>query len=168
MTGDQPAQFIESSFNVNGRSVTTTVPPAATLLSVLRDDIGLTGTKFNCEQGECGACTVLLDDRPVNACLVLAASADGHRVTTIEGLSTDSEPHPIQDAFMACDASQCGYCTPGMVMSTKALLDRTASPTRAQIEGAIAGNYCRCTGYESIINAIGRACGHADQHGGTS
>lgn len=149
---------IVSRVVVNGRPVTTSAPSSATLLSVLRDDIGLTGTKFNCEQGECGACTVLMDDRPVNACLVLAASADGHRITTVEGVGHDGSPSAVQDAFMSCDASQCGYCTPGMVMSATALVARTTTPSRPEVEEAIAGNYCRCTGYESIIAAVESAC----------
>lgn len=154
MTSDS----IVSRLVVNGRRVTTSAPPSATLLSVLRDDMGLTGTKFNCEQGECGACTVLMDGRPVNACLVLMASADGHRVTTVEGVAHGGPTSVVQDAFMSCDASQCGYCTPGMVMSATALLARTHAPARSDIEEAVAGNYCRCTGYESIIGAIERAC----------
>ena len=141
---------------VNGVSTQVTAPVSATLLSVLRDQLGLTGTKFNCEQGECGACTVLMDRRPTNACLVLAASADGHEVTTIEGLGTEA-PSIVQEAFMSCDASQCGYCTPGMIMSATALLERCPHPSRGDVEEAVSGNYCRCTGYESIVNAIERA-----------
>jgi aerobic-type carbon monoxide dehydrogenase small subunit (CoxS/CutS family) len=150
---------IESRFAVNDRTVTVVAPDSATLLGVLRDRLGLTGTKFNCEQGECGACTVLLDGQPVNSCLVLAASVDGHDVTTVEGLAPAGCPTRVQDAFMSCDASQCGYCTPGMVISATALLGRTPSPSRAEIEQAVAGNYCRCTGYESIFQAIERAAG---------
>lgn len=145
---------VESAFEVNGRKTTVSAPASATLLSVLRDRVGLTGTKFNCEQGECGACTVLLDDQPVNACLVLAASAHGHQVTTVEGLADEGEPSPMQDAFMRGDAAQCGYCTPGMVVSATALMCRTSHPSRADIEHALSGNYCRCTGYESIVTAV--------------
>ena len=141
---------------VNGDVREVAVPPSTTLMGVLRDQWGLTGTKFNCEQGECGACTVLLDERPVNACLVLAASADGHRVVTVEGMG-GAAPSAVQEAIMSCDASQCGYCTPGMVVSATALVARCPSPSRADIDEAIAGNYCRCTGYESIITAIERA-----------
>jgi carbon-monoxide dehydrogenase small subunit len=155
---------VDSAFEVNGRPTTVSAPASTSLLSVLRDRVGLTGTKFNCEQGECGACTVLLDDQPVNACLVLAASAHGHQVTTVEGLATAGQPSPVQDAFMRCDAAQCGYCTPGMVLSATALLGRTAHPSRADIEQALSGNYCRCTGYESIVTAVEAA---ADQRGRT-
>ena len=155
MTDVEPA--IASRIEVNGRTTTVRAPVSATLLNVLRDNLGLTGTKFNCEQGECGACTILMDDRPVNACLVLAASADGHAVTTVEGLADKGEPTAVQDAFMTCDAAQCGYCTPGMVMSATALLHRTPSPTRDEIVEAVSGNYCRCTGYESIVTAIQEA-----------
>ncbi len=148
---------VESRLLVNGRHVAVTAPASTTLLGVLREQLGLTGTKLNCEQGECGACTVLLDGRPVNACLVLAASAGGHEVVTVEGLSEPGFPSRVQEAFMTCDAAQCGYCTPGMVMSATALLDRCPHPSRSEIEEAVAGNYCRCTGYESIVRAIATA-----------
>lgn len=141
---------------VNGERREVTAPPSATLLGVLREQLGLTGTKLNCEQGECGACTVLIDDRPVNSCLVLARTASGSRVTTIEGIAPEGVAR-VQEAFMAADASQCGYCTPGMVVSAAALLARRPDPSRAEIEEAISGNYCRCTGYEAIVNAIERA-----------
>lgn len=144
------------TITVNGDLREVAVAPSVTLLGVLRDEWGLTGTKFNCEQGECGACTVLLDELPVNACLVLAASADGHDVVTVEGIG-DPVPSAVQEAIMSCDASQCGYCTPGMVVSATALIARCPRPTRADIDEAIAGNYCRCTGYESIITAIEQA-----------
>jgi aerobic-type carbon monoxide dehydrogenase small subunit (CoxS/CutS family) len=121
---------------------------------VLRDDLRLTGTKYNCEQGECGACTVLLDRRPVTSCLVLGVSAAGHDVVTIEGVGSAAELHPVQRALVAHDAAQCGYCTPGMVMSAIALLEHDPSPSRSDIEEALAGNYCRCTGYEAIVTAI--------------
>jgi carbon-monoxide dehydrogenase small subunit len=144
------------SITVNGVAREVAVPPSTTLLGVLRDHWCLTGTKFNCEQGECGACTVLMDELPVNSCLVLAASADGHDVVTIEGVGAPT-PSAVQEAIMSCDASQCGYCTPGMVISATALIARCPKPTRDDISVAIAGNYCRCTGYESIITAIEQA-----------
>lgn len=146
------------ALEVNGVLRQVDAPPSASLLGVLRGPLGLTGTKFNCEQGECGACTVLIDDRPVNSCLILAASAAGHAVTTIEGVSAGGT-NAIQDAFMDSDAAQCGYCTPGMVMSATALLQRNPEPRRVDIEEAVAGNYCRCTGYESIVNAVQGAAG---------
>jgi aerobic-type carbon monoxide dehydrogenase small subunit (CoxS/CutS family) len=154
---------LESVIDVNGRMTRVRASAATTLLAGLRDHVGLTGTKFNCEQGECGACTVLLDGQPVNACLVLVASAHGHSVTTVEGVGASERPSAIQDAFMRCDASQCGYCTPGMVVSASALLARTERPTRAEIAQALAGNYCRCTGYESIVNAIAAAAGDREE-----
>ncbi len=129
-----------------------------TLAQVIRGpQVGLTGTKQGCELGDCGACTVLLDGKPVNSCLVLASQADGGHVTTIEGLSRDGKLHPIQQAFVDAGAVQCGYCTPGMVLKAKSLLDRNPSPTRQQIREAMVGNLCRCTGYFKIVNAIERA-----------
>lgn len=145
------------TLTVNDREHLVTAPPSATLLTVLREELGLTGTKFNCEQGECGACTVLIDGRPANACLILAATVEGRRLTTIEGVGGIGHTTAVQNAFLACDAAQCWYCTPGMVLSATALLDRTDDPGRPEIEEAIAGNYCRCTGYESIVHAIERA-----------
>lgn len=145
--------------NVNDTVYEMTTAPSATLLTVLRDHLGLTGTKFNCEQGECGACTVLIDGRAANSCLVLAVTASGSAVTTIEGVGAGGTS-AVQDAFLECDAAQCGYCTPGMVMSATALLERVPQPARPDIEEALAGNYCRCTGYESIFNAVERAAAH--------
>lgn len=142
---------------VNGRAREVRSLPAATLLTVLRDNLGLTGTKFNCEQGECGACTVLIDGRAVNSCLVLGVTVSGQQVETIEGLGTGERLDVVQESFVECDAAQCGYCTPGMVMSAKALLATTSSPSRVDIEAALAGNYCRCTGYDSVIQAVERA-----------
>jgi aerobic-type carbon monoxide dehydrogenase small subunit (CoxS/CutS family) len=153
------SEQISYSLTVNGEHHQVTAPPSATLLGVLRDRLGLTGTKFNCEQGECGACTVLVDDRPANACLVLAVTVAGHPVTTVEGLGGESTTNGVQDAFMACDAAQCGYCTPGMIVSATALLQRNRDPMRTDIQEAISGNYCRCTGYESIVSAIEAAAG---------
>jgi aerobic carbon-monoxide dehydrogenase small subunit len=142
---------------VNGEPRDLMVDLRACLLEVLRDDLGLTGTKRGCDLGECGACTVLLDGRPVNACLVLAAEADGRSVLTIEGVAQD-QLHPIQQAFVDCGAVQCGFCTPGMVMSAKAFLDqaleRPEPPSRAEIRRALSGNLCRCTGYRKIVDAV--------------
>ena len=129
-----------------------------TLAQVIRGpQIGLTGTKQGCELGDCGACTVLLDGKAVNSCLILAAQVDGSKVITIEGLSRDGRLHPIQQAFVDAGAIQCGYCTPGMVLKAKALLDTTPTPTRQEIREAMVGNLCRCTGYFKIVNAIERA-----------
>lgn len=130
--------------------------PAAdrSLLDALRDDLGLTGTKKGCDAGDCGACTVLLNGVSVNACLVLAAQAEGVEVLTIEGVAVDGQLHPLQEAFIRHGAVQCGYCTPGMVLSALAWLGETPHPDRAKIQEAIAGNLCRCTGYVQIIDAI--------------
>jgi carbon-monoxide dehydrogenase small subunit len=121
---------------------------------MLRDDLGLTGTKYGCGEGDCGACTVLLDDQPVNSCLVLAAQVDGRKVTTIEGLADGDQLHPLQSAFIEKGAIQCGFCTSGMILSAKALLDNNPDPTELDIRTAISGNLCRCTGYQKIVEAI--------------
>jgi carbon-monoxide dehydrogenase small subunit len=139
---------------VNHQEYELTVSTHRTLLKVLRDDLQLTGTKNGCEAGECGMCTVLMDGKPVNSCLVLAVAADRKEITTIEGLSRDSQLHPLQDAFVSHGAIQCGYCTPGMIMSAKALLDENADPTEIEIRRALAGNLCRCTGYTKIVQAV--------------
>jgi carbon-monoxide dehydrogenase small subunit len=139
---------------VNGREIGIDVEPHHTLLEVLRDDAGLTGTKECCLVGECGACSVLVGDRSVDACLVLAAEADGWEVTTVEGLASGPELHPLQAAFLATGAAQCGFCIPGQLVSGAALLARTPHPTRAEIEEGLAGNLCRCAGYEQIFEAV--------------
>lgn len=139
---------------LNGREVALDVEPSHTLLDVLRDEAGLTGTKECCLVGECGACTVLVGDRSVDACLVLAAEADGWRVTTVEGLASGAELHPLQSAFLATGAAQCGFCIPGQLVSGAALLAHTPHPTRAEIEEGLAGNLCRCAGYEQIFEAV--------------
>lgn len=139
---------------VNGDVYAVQVEPRRTLLDVLREDLGLTGTKKGCDHGDCGACTVLLDGEPVNSCLVLAVEAAGHKITTIEGLAAAGRLHPIQEAFIAQGAVQCGYCTPGMVLTAKALLDKNPHPTEEEIREAISGNLCRCTGYAKIVKAI--------------
>ena len=139
---------------VNGRAVDLPVKPAWTLLHVLREELRLTGTKKGCEQGDCGACTVLLDGLPVNACLVLALQAEGRAVETIEGLGTPENLHPLQESFLENGAVQCGYCTPGTLMSASSLLRDNPSPSLDEIRRAISGNICRCTGYTKIVKAI--------------
>ena len=147
-------------FNLNGESVQVEIEPHLTLLQLLRDKLELTGTKEGCGMGECGACTVLLDGKTVNSCIFPAIEVDGKSVTTIEGL-TDAQGnlHPIQKAFIEYGAIQCGFCTPGMVLSAKALLDENPKPTEAEIRTGIAGNLCRCTGYLQIFQAIKAASG---------
>jgi carbon-monoxide dehydrogenase small subunit len=139
---------------VNDREVETAVAPNTTLTDLLRYQLDLTGTKKGCETGDCGACTVILDGLPVNSCLVLAVQADGCTVETIEGLESEAGLHPIQEAFVEKGAIQCGFCSPGMIMSAKHLLDRNPHPQESEIRGAISGNLCRCTGYQKIIEAI--------------
>ena len=139
---------------INGEDHELYTEPHRTLLEVVRDSIGLTGTKEGCGTGDCGACTVLLDGKPVNSCLVLIPEADGHEVTTIEGLATEGRLHPVQQAFVSESGLQCGICTPGMVLSAVALLRRNPEPTETEIRYAIAGNLCRCTGYDKIVRAI--------------
>lgn len=142
---------------VNGQSVDAAVEPNLTLLQFLREDLGLTGTKHGCGLGDCGACTVILDGQAVNSCLVLAIHANGREVLTIEGLAEDGKLHPIQQAFVDKGSIQCGFCTPGMILSAKALLDANPKPTEQEIRMAISGNLCRCTGYQKIVEAIGEA-----------
>jgi len=139
---------------INGRSRSVRVAPHHTLLEVLREDLGLTGTKSCCLVGECGACTVILDGRSVDSCLVLGVEADGGEVVTIEGLSVNGRPAPLQQAFVDQGAVQCGFCIPGQVMSAHALLVGNAHPGRAEVEEALAGNLCRCAGYEQIVEAV--------------
>jgi aerobic-type carbon monoxide dehydrogenase small subunit (CoxS/CutS family) len=140
--------------SVDGRARALEVAPHHTLLDVLRDDLRLTGTKECCLVGECGACTVLVDGRPVDSCLMLAVEADGTEITTVEGLATDGRLSPLQQAFLDKGAAQCGFCIPGQLMSAHAFLRDTPAPTREAAEEAIAGNLCRCAGYEQIIDAI--------------
>ena len=142
---------------VNGESYETLAESCETLLEILRERLGLTGTKHGCELGECGACTVLLDGMPVLSCLVLPDQLEGAEVTTVEGLAEGPALHPLQEAFMALGASQCGYCTAGMLLSAKALVDEQPDPTREEIRAALAGNVCRCTGYASIVDAVAQA-----------
>jgi carbon-monoxide dehydrogenase small subunit len=148
------------SLTINGEEYEVAVIPNRTLLEVLREDLSLTGAKEGCDDGLCGSCTVLLDGKPVRSCLLLAVEAQGYRITTIEGLAQQGELHPLQQAFIVQGAVQCGYCTPGMILTAKALLDENPSPTRHEILEALSGNFCRCTGYNKIVTAID-AC--ADQ-----
>lgn len=142
-------------FRVNGEQTTVHVEPTKTLLDVLREDLFLTGTKRGCDSGECGACTVLLNGQAVNSCLILAAELDGKDVLTIEGLSKDrKELHPLQKAFIEKGAVQCGFCTPGLIMTAKALLDKNPNPTEEEVRYGVSGNLCRCTGYSKIVEAI--------------
>ena len=142
------------ALTVNGEQREADVPSAATLVEMLREHLGLVGTKVGCGHGECGACTVLLDGEPVNSCLVFAAQCDGHEVTTIEGLRRNGALDRIQNAFVDAGAVQCGFCTPGMIMSAAALLSFNPEPSRDEIEEAISGNLCRCTGYVKIVDAV--------------
>ena len=151
---------------VNGHPETAAVPAGLTLLELLRDRLYLTGTKEGCGIGECGACTVLMNGAPVTACLVLAVEADGAEIQTIEGEATDGVLSDLQKAFIDAGAVQCGFCTPGMIMSARALLERSPNPTDEEIVEAIAGNLCRCTGYEGILNAVRLAADRRTMTGG--
>jgi carbon-monoxide dehydrogenase small subunit len=142
------------NLNVNGKMHQIPIKPWATLLEVIRDDLGLTGAKEGCGEGECGACTIIMDGKAVNACIVLAAEANGKEITTIEGLADGGNLHPIQQAFFEIGGLQCGFCTPGMVLSTKVLLDENANPSDEEIRQGLAGNFCRCTGYTKIIESV--------------
>jgi carbon-monoxide dehydrogenase small subunit len=139
---------------VNGDPRECALEPATTLLEALRYHLGLTGTKQGCDKGDCGACTVLIDGEPVVSCLTLALACEGHEVTTVEGLARPGAPHPLQDAFDRTGGAQCGFCTPGMLMSAVALLRRNPSPSREQVAHALSGNLCRCTGYAKIFEAV--------------
>lgn len=146
-------------FTVNGREHETIVEPHMLLIDVLRDNLGLTGTKYACGGGDCGACTVLIDGKPSFSCLTLAVTAIDKEITTIEGLTDKGDLHPIQRAFVDKGAVQCGFCTPGMLLSAKALLDQNPEPSRDEIKSALAGNLCRCTGYVKILDAVEAAAG---------
>jgi carbon-monoxide dehydrogenase small subunit len=139
---------------INNKAYDLTVEPNRTLAEVIRKDLGLTGTKVGCEVGDCGACTVIIDGEPVNSCLVLAVQADGRNIVTVEGLESDGKLHPLQQAFIDKGAIQCGFCTPGMILSAKSLLDKNPRPTEEEVRKAISGNLCRCTGYQKIVEAI--------------
>ncbi len=144
-------------FVINGQPVGIVVKPWRTLLEIIREDLNLTGTKEGCGHGECGSCTVMMGGKTVNSCLVPALEADGQEILTIEGLSEAGNLHPIQEAFVENSGMQCGFCTPGMIISAKALLDRNPDPSEEEIREAIAGNFCRCTGYTKIVESIGAA-----------
>ena len=154
MTRDCPPKSVSISLIVNGQRVSYEVEPRMTLAEFLREKLDLTGTKVGCNRGECGSCTVLMDGRPVLSCTVLAVEAIDREVCTIEGLARDGTLHPIQEAFLEHDAFQCGYCTPGMILSAKALIDEKREPSRMEIQEALSGNLCRCTGYNKIIKAV--------------
>jgi len=139
---------------VNGREYEVAVSPHRTLLKVLREELGLIGAKEGCDLGSCGACTVIIDGKPVLSCLTLACSCEGKEILTIEGISSEGKLHPLQDNFMKYGAVQCGYCTPGMIMSAKSLLDENPNPSELDARRAISGNLCRCTGYVKIVEAI--------------
>lgn len=150
---------------VNGQEHRVLIPAHRTLLEVLREDLGLVGTKHGCELGECGVCTVLVDGEPALSCLLLAQELEGKDITTIEGLARDGELHPLQRAFVEHGALQCGYCTPAMVLVAKALLDRVPQPTHEEIREAVAGVFCRCTGYVKILEAVQAAARSVAQSG---
>jgi carbon-monoxide dehydrogenase small subunit len=145
------------AFQVNGADVELLVEPRETLLQVLREKLGLTGTKQGCDLGDCGACTVVIDGQPALACLTLAIEMEGKKILTIEGLSSNGKLNPLQQAFMDEGAVQCGYCTPGMIMSATALLNQNPHPTEEEVRRGMAGNLCRCTGYTKIIKAVLKA-----------
>jgi carbon-monoxide dehydrogenase small subunit len=153
---------------VNGRPLKAQVEAGDTLLEVLRERLGARDVKNGCGQGDCGACTVLLDGKAVNSCLTLAVQADGRDVTTLKGLGTPEHPHPLQESFVEHGAVQCGFCTSGMVLAAKAFLDENPNPTRAEIREGISGNLCRCTGYTKIVDAIEDAARRCEPVGGRS
>ncbi len=145
---------VRVSFTVNGDPREVDVEPAATLLEVIREELGLTGAKEGCGKGECGACTVLMDGKAVPSCLVLAAGVEGRNITTIEGLADGGKLHPLQESIVKYHASQCGFCTPGVILTAKAFLDVNPHPTEEEVREALMANLCRCTGYEKIVDAI--------------
>ncbi len=154
--------MIGLSLRVNGQSYELAVEPHRTLLEVLRNELALTGTKSNCQAGECGTCTVLVDGRAVNSCLFLAARAEGSEILTVEGLANDEGLHPLQQAFIQNAAIQCGYCTPGFLMSVAAVLRENSKPSLEELRKAVEGNLCRCTGYTGIIQALGQVADAAE------
>jgi aerobic-type carbon monoxide dehydrogenase small subunit (CoxS/CutS family) len=154
-----PRQKTHAAFVVNGETQELAIAPNKTLLEVLREDLGLTGTKHGCELGECGTCTVLVDGVPVLSCLALALTYQGRRVETVEAMASGGRLHPLQEAFAELGAAQCGYCTPGFLLAAQALLAERPSPTRAEITEALSGNLCRCTGYLKIFEAVELAAG---------
>jgi aerobic-type carbon monoxide dehydrogenase small subunit (CoxS/CutS family) len=145
---------VDITLKVNGEAYELEIEPQRTLVEVLRETLGFTGTKKSCNEGECGACTVIMDGKPVASCLVLALDAQGKEILTIEGLAKGENLHPLQVAFVRKGGIQCGFCTPGMIMSAKALLDANPKPTALEVRKAISGNLCRCTGYQQIVDAV--------------
>ena len=156
---------VHITLRVNGEEVEVSFAPYKTLLEVLREDLDLTGTKHGCELGECGACAVLVDGQPLLSCLKLAIECDGSSIETIEGLATGPELHPLQTAFADLGGSQCGYCTPGVVMTAKGLLDKEPNPSRERIKEALSGNLCRCTGYQQIVYSVEQAARTINERG---
>ena len=157
---------VEVNIGVNGRRYVLAIEPYETLLDVLRNRLGLTGTKYGCGKGECGECTVNVDGKAILSCLTLAAQVDGKEILTIEGLQRGAELHPLQEAFVKHSAVQCGYCTPGMIMAAKALLDRERNPSEEVVKRALSSNLCRCTGYAQPVRAVLEAAGTVRrQHG---
>jgi aerobic-type carbon monoxide dehydrogenase small subunit (CoxS/CutS family) len=152
-----------NTLNVNGKKMPVDVDSVVSLLGVLRNDLGLTGSKYGCGEGQCGACTVLLDGQPVRSCITQVGRAAGKQITTIEGLEKDGKLHPLQEAFIKADAMQCAYCTSGMIMSASALLSKTPRPSRDEIVSGMNGNICRCGTYQRIVNAIEIASGTAKE-----
>jgi carbon-monoxide dehydrogenase small subunit len=159
-----PAKIV--TFNLNGRETDVMVQPMTTMQSLLREQLGYTATKIGCRQGGCGSCTILVDGEPMAACLLPVEDIAGKEVTTLEGITPDHGLHPLQESFFENFAIQCGYCTPGMLVISKALLDHNPQPTREQIVDALSGNVCRCTGYESIIQAVQSAALRMNGHQG--
>jgi len=154
------------TFTLNGRETEVMVKPLTTVQTLLRDQLGYTATKIGCKQGGCGSCTVLVDGQPMTSCLLPVEDVEGREVTTLEGITPDHGLHPIQEAFFDGYATQCGYCTPGVILVSKALLDRNPHPSRQEIVDALAGNHCRCTGYEPIIQAVNKAAERMNGQGG--
>ncbi len=144
-------------FTLNDKEYKVEVEPQVLLVDLIREELGLTGTKVGCGEGECGACTVIMDGKTVNSCMVLAVTVDGKKITTIEGLAKGEELHPLQKSFVEEGAVQCGFCTPGMILSSKALLDENPNPTPEEIKKGLSGNLCRCTGYAKIVKAVEKA-----------
>ncbi len=159
------ADRVALRLRVNGEDMAVMVPPYKTLLEVLREDLGLTGTKHGCELGECSTCGVLVDGRPFLSCLAMPLDLEGREITTVEGMANGSEPHPLQVAFAELGAAQCGYCTPAMLLTAKALLDRDPQPTRDAIKEALSGVLCRCTGYVKIFEAVELAASREKRRG---
>jgi carbon-monoxide dehydrogenase small subunit len=150
---------VEISFTLNGSPAKVSVPASMTTLAMLRDVMNATGTKYGCGEGECGACTILVDGVSVNSCLMFAVECDGRTITTVEGVAADAANDPLRDSLVEHGGVQCGFCTPGMVVQSKWLLEKHKHPTRHQIERGLEGNICRCTGYKKIVDAVARVCG---------